>query len=518
MPLLLVDIAAALMAGLVLLFMLDSWRRKGQHLPPGPPGLPFLGNILQIPRKKEFIVFRDLGNIYGDIVTLRVPGQIFVILNSRKAVADLLDARSQLYSDRPRTIMCKDLIGWDGSVVLSDNTPRFRDCRKLLRKGLGPSAVQSFIPFLNRQSAFYLENLQKRPEAFVDIFKRNAAAISMKIAYGYDGIQDDEELYGIGAMANHYFAETAVVGVWPVDMLPILRHVPQWFPFAYFKKYAAHAKPIVLESVNRPFEETKRHMKRGTAGGSFTSMLLEDAKGDPDTEDCIKWSGTGIFLGQMDTTTSALSWFFLSMALHPEVQAKAQAEIDKVVGNERLPRFEDKESLPYVSAVMQEVFRWHPVVPMIPHALSKDDEYRGYFIPAKTSLIGNIWAIMHDESLYPDAEDFRPERFTEDGAPDCLNVAFGFGRRVCPGILIAQAHVFVSIATTLATFNITKARDAQGNIIEPVIEDTPGAINFPQPFKVSLEPRSAAAADLIRRSAEHSRTLPERLEIFSLDA
>lgn len=109
-------------------------------------------------------------------------------------------------------------------------------------------------------------------------------------------------------------------------------------------------------------------------------MLLEDAKGDPDTEDCIKWASTGIFLGQMDTvrpisvssvlplttdqTTSALSWFFLAMALHPEVQAKAQTEIDKVIGNERLPRAEDRNTLPYISAVMQEVLRWHPVVPL----------------------------------------------------------------------------------------------------------------------------------------------------------
>lgn len=143
-------------------------------------------------------------------------------------------------------------------------------------------------------------------------------------------------------------------------------------------------------------------------------------------EDYIKHSAVGISLGAMDTvrfsppshypvliaglqTTAVLSWFFMAMALHPEVQAKAQAEIDEVVGNERLPRIEDKESLPYVSAVMQEVFRWHPAVKLgandrfprvrishadccsVPHAVSKDDEYRGYFIPAKTTLIANVW-------------------------------------------------------------------------------------------------------------------------------
>lgn len=129
-------------------------------------------------------------------------------------------------------------VGWDGAVVLSNNTPRFRSCRKLLRKGLGASAVQSFVPFLNRQSAFYLRDLLDRPDAFPDIFKRcvipgifvaasltatgrNAAAISMKIAYGYDGITEDEEIYHLARKANHHFAETAVVGVWLVDMISI---------------------------------------------------------------------------------------------------------------------------------------------------------------------------------------------------------------------------------------------------------------------------------------------------------
>ncbi|EKM56935.1 uncharacterized protein PHACADRAFT_93132 [Phanerochaete carnosa HHB-10118-sp] len=485
--------------------MFNSWRRKAKHLPPGPPGLPFLGNLLQIPSTKQYVTFQNLGNIYGDITTIRMLGSNFIILNSRKAIFDLFDSRSPIYSDRPRVIMSSDLIGWDGSVILANNTPHFRNCRKLMRKGLGPSAAQSFVPFLNRQSSLYLRDLLNRPEAFPDVFKRNAAAISMKVAYGYDGITEDEDMYQLSHEANRYFEETAVVGVWLVDILPILRYVPQWFPLASFQRYAARAKPVVLECINKPFEETKRHMQ---------------AQGHLDMENCIKYSSVGISLGQLDTTTASLSWFFMAMALHPEVQAKAQAEIDKVIGNERLPRVEDKESLPYVSAIMQEVFRWQPPVKMVVHSASKDDEYQGYFIPAKTPLIGNIWrvAILHDENVYHDADKFIPERFMEEGAPDCLTDVFGFGRRICPGMLIAQPHMFVSIAVTLATINITKAHDAQGNVIEPKVEDTPGVVSFPVPFKASLQPRSKAALDLIQRSVEHSKTLPERLDVFSLDA
>lgn len=110
----------------------------------------------------------------------------------------------------------------------------------------------------------------------------------------------------------------------------------------------------------------------------------------------------------MDTTTAALSWFILAMAVYPEVQAKAKAEIDRVIGHDRLPQVSDKDSLPYVTAIMKEVFRWNPIVRLgrwircapvanaltrdaVPHAVSKDDEYRGYFIPAKSVMVANIW-------------------------------------------------------------------------------------------------------------------------------
>ena len=80
------------------------------------------------------------------------------------------------------------------------------------------------------------------------------------------------------------------------------------------------------------------------------------------------------------------------MALFPEAQRKAQEEIDRVVGTDRLPTFEDRENLPYVDALVKEALRWHPVVPMgVPHVTTEDDIYEGYFIPKGSILLPNIW-------------------------------------------------------------------------------------------------------------------------------
>ena len=109
------------------------------------------------------------------------------------------------------------------------------------------------------------------------------------------------------------------------------------------------------------------------------------------------------------------------MTLHPEVQRKAQAEIDRVIGNDRFPTLDDQPSLPYLDALMKEVFRWNPVEPLgkltvsenygtpfpfvlktltervipgIPHVPTEDDVYEGYFIPKGISVMANIWWVF----------------------------------------------------------------------------------------------------------------------------
>lgn len=109
-------------------------------------------------------------------------------------------------------------------------------------------------------------------------------------------------------------------------------------------------------------------------------------------EDIIKWAATSIYGGGADTTVSAVHTFFLAMTLYPDVQAKAQAEIDAVVGRDRLPTLADRPHLPYITALMNEVLRWSPVAPLaIPHATMQDDVYQGYLIPKGSLVIPNVW-------------------------------------------------------------------------------------------------------------------------------
>ncbi|CAE6456237.1 unnamed protein product, partial [Rhizoctonia solani] len=145
-------------------------------------------------------------------------------------------------------------------------------------------------------------------------------------------------------------------------------------------------------------------------------------------EDRIKWVTGTMFGAGADTSAVSILVFILAMTLNQQVLAKAQAEIDQVIGQDRLPEMSDRESLPYVECVLREVLRWQPVTPIaIPHVSVEDDEYRGYFIPKGAVVIGNVWAIGHNESVYQDPEQFNPDRFLDPQIPK--PPSFGFGRR-----------------------------------------------------------------------------------------
>ncbi|KAJ7210342.1 cytochrome P450, partial [Mycena pura] len=170
-----------------------------------------------------------------------------------------------------------------------------------------------------------------------------------------------------------------------------------------------------------------------------------------------------------------------------------------------LPDFDD--SVPYVDAIMLELLRWRPVGPLsVPHAVTIDDIYKGYYhIPAGAVVVGNSWAVLHDEKIYgPNTDRFIPERWlTESGEINKArrepNAAFGFGRRICPGRDMAQWSLWISAASILATFNITKGLDENGVPVEPSGEFTSGLLwCLPIPHKCDILPRSEAARALIQ--------------------
>ena len=158
--------------------------------------------------------------------------------------------------------------------------------------------------------------------------------------------------------------------------------------------------------------------------------------------------------------------------------------------------------MPYIEAIVKETLRWHPLAPIgPPHMSDQEDEYHGYRIPKGAILLPSIKWFSADPGIYPDPELFKPERFLKPNEePGPYNYVFGFGRRICPGRLLADSSLFLTIAQSLAVFDIGKPINRQtGGVIEPAVGTTAGLFAHPLPFQCEIVPRSEKHAELIRK-------------------
>jgi cytochrome P450 len=169
------------------------------------------------------------------------------------------------------------------------------------------------------------------------------------------------------------------------------------------------------------------------------------------------------------------------MTAFPEVQRRAQAEIDAVVGRDRLPTFADAPRLPYVRAIIKEVLRWRPSIPLgFPHVSTEDDWYEGMFIPKGTVCMPSVWHCNHDRAVFgEDADEFRPERHLDEHGESLPgpvetnragHVAYGFGRRICVGKELANDSLFINTARMLWASKLERARDENGKELTLDIE------------------------------------------------
>ncbi|OBZ77609.1 O-methylsterigmatocystin oxidoreductase [Grifola frondosa] len=446
-------------------------------------------------------------------------GQPTLIIGSARAGNDLLDARGSIYSDRPIAVMAGELVGWNRGLGYCPGpfNHRFREFRRLFQQFIGPRASQGpgILAAQEAEARNLTLKLIQDPAGFVTHIRQSSGALIVRLAYGYriSTERDEDPLVKIVEEAMRGFSRASEPGAFLVDSFPILKYLPEWAPGSGFKAVARRMRKDLERMCDIPFEFVKNEMGHGRAEHSFTSACLkEKASPTPKEEEFIKSAAAALYSGGADTSPSPITCCVLIMTLHPNIQACAQAELDVVLGSSwsRLPTFSDRSKLPYISAVVQELLRWMPTVPLgLPHRVTQDDIYEGYHITKGTVIWANIWSMLHDPTVFPDPETFRPERFLcDDGTlreldrcEDPSVIGFGFGRRICPGMYMAVNSVFIAVATMLYVLDISKARDEHGAEIEPEVECS-GFICHPVPFKCSIRPRSAEAEHLIRRALQ----------------
>ncbi|KAF9483393.1 cytochrome P450 [Pholiota conissans] len=480
---------------------LDSPFRKVTY-PPGPSQSGLLRRSLRdVPSSRPWTTYAEWALKYGNIIYFKLKGKPMIILNSIDDAHEMFERRCGVYSDRPKDIM-NDLMGWDFHTQLMPYGAGWRGHRKLYQQCFRPKAAAAYTPIQTRKVRNLLNSLLTSPDEFRTHCKTASTGVIFSILYGEDLPQEMNEYFAsLGEEAVFAYSKGPLAASNIVNAFPILRHLPPWFPGAEFHRLALEVKKATSLFLDAPLDFIGEGLLDGTVTPSLMVDLMENCYMERDF-DRIKHVAATTYLAGTDTMTSPLLSFFLAMAKFPDAQKKAQAEITRVIGPNRLPTYEDRASLPYVEALYREVLRWRPPVPLnTAHVTTEADIYNGFHIPKGAQIVANIWAMTRDEGRYADPESFKPERFLDgEGAlnNDDLSLIFGFGRRICPGRHIASATVWLTVTSVLATFDIMKQKGISDGVDDLNMEYTNGPVSQPLPFSCSITPRNGKIASLIR--------------------
>ncbi|KAF4218845.1 hypothetical protein CNMCM6805_004618 [Aspergillus fumigatiaffinis] len=394
---------------------------RPKNLPPGPATELIWGNLKQVDMLFPQYQYTKWAKTYGPVYTVMLGDTAHVVVSGLQEARDIFIKQGANSQARPPSRF--QLLMRDGYFPGLMNGEKWRHARKMWQTVLNGGAAK-----------------QRRTNG---------------------------EITSSGTVTDLYdLSETGVRGAF-LDSWPFLWKIPQWF-FPVCKR----AREIAAKHRNliwRNYSDVQDRTAKGAALPSFNQAIQEKLKqgwlGVSEIEGAE--IGHHLLTGTTDTTASSLINWVAAMCLNPEAQKKAQQEIDRVVGPDRLPTDDDAVRLPYTRQVIQESQRWITAVPLsLPRAANGPVRWNGYEIPEETGLIMNSYAIHNDPSLFPEPQEFRPDRW--EGKPNAsyngdgqLLFTFGAGRRICPGQHLAERSLFLMLSHWLWGFNTMQATDEQ---------------------------------------------------------
>ncbi|GHJ86634.1 hypothetical protein NliqN6_3036 [Naganishia liquefaciens] len=462
-----------------------------RHLPPGPPGHFLWGNMYQVPKSRPWVQMAKWSEEYGPIYTIWMgPTKPVLIVGSAEIANELLDKRGSIWSSRPRMIMTSELVSRGLRMTFMPFTDRWKAQRKLLHTMTQPRAATTYEPIQDQESRQLIRDTLLAPQDYWSHCQRYAGSTIMQIAFNKRAETISDPAIVDMRRINEQMTQTAVPGRFLVDSLPILNLIPE--RFAPFKQQASALFEDTLRLFRSHVEDVYREVKSGSDVNCFAKTILESKDKYDLTNDEATFLAGAMYGAGSDTTADMISTAIMTFTKYPDLVARAQAELDNVVGHDRLPDFADESDLVYCSALVREIMRWRTVIAGgLAHASIKDDFYEGYHIPAGTTLIPNHWSIHLDPKLYPEPETCNPERFIRDGKlvgtaqSDRGHHSYGFGRRICPGMYIADRSMFITFTRLLWAFTF-KEDPAHPIDIDSFSE---GFSSHPLHFKTGIAPR-----------------------------
>ncbi|KAG7439842.1 cytochrome P450 [Guyanagaster necrorhizus] len=463
-------------------FLVFRWKASSNYpFPPGPPCHWPFGT--ELPEKFPFLQYEEWAKTYGPIFSLRKGTQTFIVIGRYDAAVEIMENQWSSLMDRPRLIAASDIMSGGMRILFLSSGPRLRRLHKALHLNLQTKKARTYEGIQLRNAKNFILDILDNPSDHITHARRYAASVIMTLTYGKTTPTSytDPEIQLINRNTVQV-ARSMRPGAYLVDSFPILRYIP-----TYLRELRAfHECELDL------FKSQIDIVRAGMASGkdtlpSFAKFLIKNQTVYGLSDNEAAYLAGSMFGAGSDTTASAISIVIMALACYPETAKKARVQIDALLGpNNRYPTLEDRDQLTEVTAFVLETYRWRPIsITGVPHRASKDIIWNGYVIPKGSIVIPNHWSIFRDPKIFPNPEVFDPQRWlTPDGTirDDIKNYNFGFGRRVCPGMHVANRSLFVNTALLMWAFDISAE-----NVNTMGLTDSPNM--RPLPFNVVFEPR-----------------------------
>ncbi|OAL53492.1 cytochrome P450 [Pyrenochaeta sp. DS3sAY3a] len=468
-----------------------------------------------MPKARPHEQFQKWAQEYGPIYSLILGTKTFIILNKPKAVKDLLDKRSSIYSDRPDMYLGHDVVG-DGMRFVTMASlkygPQWRSVHKMMHNTLNIKTAVAYIPYQDLENKDMMLAFLDEPEEFVNHVRRYTTSLTTQMVYGYRTTsKTDPRLVSFFENFERWGKLVGAASGQLLDVFPLLRKVPPPLLPAYRAAYQLAADEADLYMRN--WTTAKSKILSGTCHPCFSFDVLKAQKAEGFSDKQASYICGSLLEGGSDTTSGTLLGFMHAMMMFPQVQKTAQEHIDRVVGPDRLPTLEEVADLPYLRAIVKETIRWMPTIILgSPHANIQEDFYEGYRIPKASLIVPNVWTINMDPERNPHPRVFDPNRFKDDHQSEHesatnkdentrQNWIFGAGRRLCQGMHIAERSLLMGVARMLWGFNFERKEDENGNPLSVDIDDFVGGIAVqPADLHIKIVPRSKERADVIREA------------------
>ncbi|XP_074014832.1 cytochrome P450 2W1 [Numenius arquata] len=438
------------------LYVLKVFKQSALNLPPGPFPLPIIGNLHLLDIRRQDKSLMKISEKYGPVFTVHLGFQRVVVLTGYEAVKDALLNTADVFVDRPAIPIFYHIQHGNGvffsSQELWKTTRRFTiaTMRDLgMGKHLGEERMLEELHFLTESIKSFKGGPFKL--RFLNTAPTN---ITFAILFGKRFDYEDPTFLTLLRLIDEVMR---LLGS------PFL-HLFNFYPFLGFllKPHKTILKKVeeMCVVLKKCIQESKESLNKDNLKSYIDALVFkQEEQNESNTlfhDANVLASALDLLVAGTETTSTTLQWAILLLMKHPEVQKKVHAEIERVLGPDCLPTFEDRKKMPFTNAVIHEVQRFVTLLPHVPRCTSADTHFKGYFIPKGTMVIPLLTSVLLDKTQWETPDEFNPNHFLDaDGnfVKKKAFLPFSTGRRNCIGEGLATMELFIFFTGLIQKFN-----------------------------------------------------------------